>query len=419
MFDRDKWLEILQVLMRNPVRSFLSALGVAWGIFMLILMVSAGRGLKNGVTSDFGDGPTNSMFLWTQSTSMPHEGYDRGRRFSLNNSDVEYLQENLPEMQLISPRNQLGGYRDANNVIRGTEAGAFSVYGDYPEYQVIEPMDIYNGRFLNQRDIDDKRKVCVIGSQVYNQLFEPTEEPVGDYVQINGVMFKVIGVYRPTGSGEEAEEEAQSIYVPFTTFQKAFNYGDRVGWLSMMSVPGVKVSEMEEKAKLMLKERKSVHPDDPRAFGSWNMEKEFEEMNMVFTAIEIVGFVIGTLALLAGVIGITNIMLITVRERTKEFGVRRALGATPNDVVKQVLTETLMLTTLAGFAGLSIGILLVESVNKLLAGMGTTGAFRNPEIGLLPVMIALFVLIGAGALAGLLPAVRATSVRPVDAIRAE
>jgi len=417
--DRDSLLEIIQVILRNPIRTILASIGVAWGIMMLILMVGAGNGLENGVKQEMEGVAQNSMFMWTMSTSMPYNGFRQGRSIELNNSDVDFIRSQVPQVSIVAPRNQLGGWRGANNVIYGTKTGAFNVYGDYPQFQLVEPVEIVEGRFVNQGDIQDYRKVCVIGPKVSEVLFEKGSEPLGKYISISGVNFCVVGIFKSAKVGEDAEEDNQSIYVPFTTFQRAFHTGDEVGWLSMLSAEGYTVKEMEDAVMASLKQRKSVHPEDKRAFGSWNLQERMEEMNTIFGAFDIVGFFMGFLVLLAGIIGIVNIMLITVKERTKEFGVRRSLGAQPSQIIFQVMKETLLLTILAGLVGMMMGIGLLELVNLAIGDEGSTGSFKNPGVDLELVVTALIVMIISGAVAGLLPALRAIAIRPVDALRSD
>lgn len=417
--DRDSWMELLQVFLRNPFRTFLSGLGVGWGLFMILITVAASSGLEHGVKADIGDRARNSMFLWTQGTSMPYAGYRQGRYFEIDTSDVAWLQEQATSITVVAPRNQLGGWRGANNVSHGLKSGAFNIYGDIPEYQDIEPVLIRSGRYLNQADLDAERKVAVIGERVRDILFEPGEEALGEPVTINGVNFQVVGVYGTLRTGEDAEDAANSIFVPFSTFGRAFHRGDEVGWLSLLIDERINADTAAAEVVSLLKARKSVHPDDERAFGWWSMATEFEEIESVFEALRWVSFVFGGLALVAGVIGIVNIMLITVKERTKELGIRRALGATPGEIVRSIIGETLLLTFFAGLTGAIAGVWLIEGVSSMLADMPDTGSFRNPEVSFEIVTQTLFTMMFMGALAGILPAVRAVSIRPVEAIRTE
>lgn len=419
ILDGDKWLELLQVILRNPVRAFLSGLGVAWGIFMLIITFGSTRGLENGIRADMPNRAENSMFLWTMRTSMAYKGFKPGRSIELQNADVDYLSANLSSVDLISPRVQLGGWRGANNVTRGVNAGAFNVYGDMPEYITIEPIDVYHGRYLNYGDVKEERRVCVIGERVREVLFPEGEDPIGQFIRISGVNFTVIGVYKSFRRGEDADEAVQSIFVPLPTFQKVFNFGDYIGWLSILIKEGIDADDASEEVVAALKLRKSVHPDDPRAFGFWTMAEEFEEVNAVFSGFNIVAIVFGGLVLLAGVIGIVNIMLITVRERTKEIGIRRSIGATPMNIVKQIMAETVFLTSLAGLTGMIFGVFALEGVNLALEGAGDAGSFREPGIAMSTVLRSIAVMVIMGALAGILPALRAVAVQPVEALRTE
>jgi len=360
---------------------------------------------------------TNCMFIWTQSTTKPYAGFKQGRSFNLRSSDVEFLRSNVPEIDILSPRNQLGGYNGENNVTRGIRTGSFSAFGDTPDYFKIEPKPITRGRFINWADLDELRKVCVIGERVYKELFEKGVNPLGEYIKISGVNFQVVGVYKSTFSGERAEEDTKSIFVPFTTFQKAFNYGDVVGWMSITSREGVPVSAMEEKILEKLKVRHKVHPEDNRAFGSYNREEEFVQMNGIFNGIKGLSWFVGILTLIAGSIGVSNIMLVIVKERTNEIGVRKALGATPWSIVSQVLLESLFLASLAGFLGVIFGVWLLELVSTFVEGQD--GSFRNPGVDFQIVLTALVILIISGSMAGLLPAMRAARIKPIEALRTE
>jgi putative ABC transport system permease protein len=419
MFDSDKWREIFQVLGKNLFRTTATAFGVFWGIFMLLVILGAGKGLNNGVMADFGDSATNSMFLWSQSTTMPYMGFKQGRNFDIRNSDVEYLEKNIPEIEILSPRNQLGGYRGNNNVIRGTKTGAFSVYGDYPQYMEISPLKIEKGRFLNKMDILEKRKICVIGSRVYEELFAEGEDAISKYVQINGVNFSVVGIYKSPFKGERGIEESKAIYIPFTTFQKAFNFGEAVGWLSITSKNGIPVSTIESKIVDALQMRLKIHPDDERAFGHYNVEEEFNQMNSVFLGINLLAWFVGILTLIAGIIGVSNIMLVIIKERTSELGVRRAIGATPSKIMGQIILESVFLTSIAGILGIIAGVWSLEGIDALLSGGEETGSFRNPGVDFSIVIVAFLVLLVSGVLAGILPSIKAVAMKPIDALRAE
>ena len=416
MFDRDNWQEIFATIKKNKLRTFLTSLGVGWGIFMLVIMLGAGNGLKNGVMNSFEGTATNSFFMWTQKTSKPYKGMKPGRNFNFNNADVVALSQ-MRELSAVSPQNQLGGWRGDNNVTRGLKTGNYEVGGVFPNIAQISAVKITSGRFLNENDIREKRKVCVIGSRVRDELFKKNENPLREYVRINGVYFQVVGITKPVSNGGEAREESQRIVVPFSTFQSAFNYGDVVGWFAISSASNIPASEAQKKVMAMIKERHKIAPDDKQAIGCWNMEEQYNKMNGLFAGINLLTWFVGIGTLLAGVIGISNIMLIVVKERTKEIGVKRALGATPFSVSSQLIVESIFLTSFAGYFGLAIGVGLLEIINKAI---GTEVAmFKNPTVDFNIAITALLVLIVSGGIAGLIPAKRAVSVAPVDALRAE
>ncbi|MCB0763304.1 MAG: ABC transporter permease [Flavobacteriales bacterium] len=416
MFDRDLWGEIWNTLSRNKLRTFLTAFGVGWGIFMLVIMLGAGNGLANGAKKGFAGWATNSAFIWTQPTSIPYHGFSRGRRFYFNNDDIGAIIREIPEVEYLAPRNQLGGWQGGNNVVRNNKTGAFSVYGDMPVVMKIQSSAVDTGRFLNDKDVADQRKVCVIGKRVREVLFEPHEDPIGEYIRINGVFFQVVGMHRSIRSSDNAEEDESTIYVPFTTFQNAFNYHNFVSWFSVTAREGTPVSEVEEGIKKLMARRHDVDPNDPMAFGSFNLEEQFDKMNQLLIGINLLSWIVGILTLLAGVIGISNIMLVIIKERTKEIGVRRAIGATPRIIRRQIVLESVSLTLLAGYTGLTLGVGLLELL--ILAGM-EGDFFHRPEVDLRTALIALSVLIVSGLFAGLIPASRALRINAVDALRAE
>ncbi len=420
IIDPDRWQEIFIALKQNKLRTFFTAFGVFWGIFMLVIMLGAGSGLNNGVTRDMGDMATNSFFMWARQTTMPYKGFPRGRWFRFNNGDTEALIENVDKIEYIAPRLNGFGGNGNNNTIRGERSGSFNIQGDYPDYNKIDPVNINQGRFINNIDIDEQRKVCVVGRRVVEEMFKPGEDVIGEYLQINGVYFNVVGVFNSKKTDRRAEHENQVIYMPFTTLQKTYNYGDRVGYYSITSKPGIPASELETIVKQFLKERHSVHPLDERAIGSFNLENEFVKMNNLFAGIRGLIWIVGIGTLLAGVIGVSNIMLIVVKERTKEIGIRRAVGATPVNIISQIIIESVFLTTLAGYFGLAIGVGLLELLNYALNTFNANSdMFANPSIDFKMAITALIILVVAGILAGLIPARRAVSIKPVRALHDE
>ncbi len=421
MFSRDSWNEIIEALTANWFRTLLTAFGVFWGIFILVILLAAGKGLENGVKQGFGDIATNTMFMWTQTASRPYKGLPKGRKFNFKIGDVPSIRQQVPGLMYISPRNRLGGFRGSNNVVRGLNTGAYNVYGDYPEIIKQDPINITSGRFINYGDIDNKRKVAVIGSGVQKELFSEGEEPIGEYIKIQGVNFMVIGTYSKKSNNGDGEEGQKEIYVPFTSFSQAFNYGERVGWMAITAQDDQSITNLKDDVIEVVKTNHSIHPDDIRAVGSFDLFAEFSKINGLFVALKGVAYFVGTLILLSGIIGISNIMLIVVKERTNEIGIRRALGASPWAVRGQILLESIFLTIISGMTGIAVSTGIIFLINKMLDGAPPSNdtMFANPSVDLSVVFIALIILVTSGLLAGLIPAQVAIKTKPIDALRSE
>tara|TARA_R110002153_G_scaffold50250_1_gene141328 strand:- start:212 stop:1468 length:1257 start_codon:yes stop_codon:yes gene_type:complete len=418
MFNRDRWKEILEVLTSNVFRTLATSFGVGWGIFILIILLAAGKGLENGIRADFGDIATNTMFMWSRNTTISYKGLPKGRRFSFKLEDVQAINDKVPNLRFISPRNQLGGFGSGNNVVRGLKTGAFNVYGDYPEIIRQEPMTITSGRFVNQNDIEDKRKIAVIGDGVQNELYDQGETVIGTYIKIQGVNFMVVGTYqkKDSGGGEEGQKE---IYVPFTAFSQAFNMGNDVGWMAITALDGSSISNLKEKIVNVVKENRKIHPDDKRAVGYFDLYEQYNRVESLFGALRWVAYFVGVLVLLSGIIGVSNIMLIVIKERTKEIGIRRALGEAPWSIKKQILMESIFLTIISGMIGIVFGAAFIYGVNAVLDSVGPVDMFVNPSVSLGVVVSALVILIFSGLLAGFIPAQSAIKIRPIEALRTE
>ncbi|WP_319479574.1 ABC transporter permease [uncultured Draconibacterium sp.] len=423
MFDLDLWKEILSALKKNRMRSFMTAFGVFWGIFMLIIMSGAGRALENGVMDGIKAFASNSAFFWTERTSVPYKGFQRGRSWNYKNTDIQYIKANISDIEYLSPRLFGPSSGGGDNVIRGKKTGAFNIYGDYPEFFKIDPWTPLQGRLINTIDIQHTRKVVNIGERVVEVMFDEDEDPIGQYLKINGVYFQVVGVVKGEtrvniGSGRKNE----TIIMPFTTMQKTFNMGDDVHFFSVTSQPGVPVSKVEARLKGLMKERHSVAPNDQQAVGSFNIEVEWKKYMGLFTGIQVLTWIVGIGTLLAGVIGVSNIMLVIIKERTQEIGIQRAIGATPGKVILHIVAESVFLTVIAGYIGLALGVGMLELLNMVLemnAGSGDDIFFRHPEISFQMAIGALSVLVVSGIFAGLIPARRAVSIKPIDALRDE
>lgn len=422
MFDIDRWKEIISALKKNRLRSFLTAFGVFWGIFMLIVMAGVGRGLENGMFEGVGQVAQNSFFMWTNRTSEPYMGLRRGRWWNFDNEDVEFIRTHIPEADIVSPRIFAGG-GGGNNTIRGDRAASFYIKGDYPEWNDIDPADVLQGRWLNEVDILQRRKVCVVGEQIIKELFDTNEDSVGEYIKVNGVYYQIVGVIKPVSNINMNGRSEESIFIPFSTMQVAYNYGNDVHVLGVTAKPGYSAAFVEEKVLAALKQRHKIAPTDVQAISHINLEKQFLQFSTMFEGVRILTWIVGLGTLLAGVIGVSNIMLVIVRERTQEIGVMRAIGATPRKVIGQIMLESVFITTLAGYIGLVVGILILEGLNAALQMAAASGSeeifIKNPEINLGVAVACLLVLIVSGAIAGYVPARKAVRIKTIDALRAE
>ena len=417
----DIWQEILHTVRQNRLRSLLTAFGVFWGLFMLVIMIGAGHGLQKGAYSEFSSYATNSVFIWPRLTTKPYKGFPIGRRFNFTNEDTDVIRRTVPGISSLAPRGRKRGRDGGNNVTHGDKTATLTIYGDHPEVQNIRMLQIISGRFLNRLDLSERRKVTVIGEETVKLLFEKEESPMGAYININNINFKVVGVYRlPSKNDEDYEEEAKAVFLPLSTFQQVFSWGETVGWFSITSEPQVKASVVRDEVIRVLASRHTIAPEDERAFGSWNMEDEFQKIADLFVGIRFIVLFVGIFTLLAGIIGVSNIMLIAVRERTREIGIKRTVGATPFSVISQVLLEALLLTSIPGYVSLVCGVAVLEGVGHMIHILKIDAQmFQDPSIDFTAALLALAVLTIAGTLAGLMPAYRAVQGKPVEALRYE
>ena len=418
MFNRDRWKEILEVLTTNIFRTLLTAFGVFWGIFILLLLLAAGKGLENGVKQDFSGVATNTVFVWTQTTTMEYDGLPKGRNYSFNLEDVRLIEEEIPQLRFVSPRNAMGS-RGTNNVVYGIKAGGYRIFGDTPDISEQNSMSITSGRFLNQSDLDQKRKVAILGDGVVTDLFEADQEPLGEYVKINGVNFLVVGTYKERNGNGGNQNASRQIFIPFTTFSQAYNRGDRVGWMAITAKDGSSITALTPKILNIIKKNHRINPKDDRAVGNFDLFQEYSRVENLFGAMRWIAIVVGTLVLLSGVIGVSNIMLIVVKERTKEIGIRRALGESPFSIKMQIIMESIFLTIISGMSGVVFGTLIIFAINMALDASGPVDMFLAPSVDLGSVVGALVILIISGLLAGFIPANSAIKVKPIEALRSE
>lgn len=411
LFDSDTWQEIYGSIRKNKMRTAITIIGVLWGIFLLVVLLGAARGIENNFNKIFGNFATNSVFIFPRATEIPFKGFQKNRRFSLTERDVEILKsEYSNEIKLLAPRSQT-----SNLIVRGIKTGTFQVSGDYPVLDQIQKKELMYGRFLNEKDISTHAKVCVISEEMYKQLFEKNEFPIGELVKINSINYKVIGVYKRGGA---INFDGDAAYIPFSTFQKVYNRGNRIGWMVITANEGVDIKQMELDILLTLKNLHNVHPDDQRAFGSINLGVEIAKVTGFLTGMQFLTWFVGIATLIAGVFAIGNILLITVKERTKEIGIRRALGATPLSVRRQIVLESVFLTTVAGMLGIVFGALVLYGLDSLV-GQGDDAVLVNPTVNI-PIILIAFVTLGIlGTLIGLIPAYMATIVKPIEALREE
>ncbi len=420
MFDYDKWQEIWATIRKNKLRTALTMFGVFWGLFMLMILLGSGNGLENGVKKNFNGWATNSGFVWGRRTTMAYHGYKPGRWVNFYNSDVPILKQKVKGLDKLAPRNQVGGWRGGNNVVRNNKTGAFSLYGDYPDFQAIQIVSMVQGRNLDELDIKEKRKVAVIGKNVFDVLFEKNEDPIGKYIQVQGIYYEVVGMFKSQRTGEQGTRDEQTIYIPFTTFQQAFNLGNHIGWFGFTVKKGYDASQVEENIKKVLMEIHDVNPKDVGALGSENLEKDYNQVMGLFKGISIFNWIVGIGTLLAGIIGVSNIMLIIVKERTKEIGIRKSIGATPLSIITLIIQESVVITAIAGYIGLILGTFLMEGIRYIMEKTGSdTGMFQNPGINFHIAILSFVILIFCGALAGLIPATKAARISPIEAIRQE
>ncbi len=416
MLDLDGWQEIGDTMARNKLRALLTACGVFWGIFMLVALLGIGKGLENGAHKTMGGRLSRSVFIWTQRTSLPYRGLQPGRYVRFRNDDITALQR-VPGVEHVAPRLQLGGWREGVEVVAGTKIGNFSVMGDYPELRWVESFRVERGRFLNWRDVQEVRKVAVLGSQAQSVLFGDGD-PLGKYIKVKGVYLLVVGTIETDKTGDDGDRLRSSLFIPFSTFQSAFNQRDRVGWFALTTAPNAPPEAVEQRAKAVLSEHHRVHPQDQDAVGSFNLARQLAKIEALFRAIRAFIWIVGTLTLLAGVLGVSNILLITVKERTREIGVRKALGATPWDIVSMVVKEALVLTSLAGYLGLVAGVGALELLGRALERM-PNAPLNRPDVDLSVALAATLVLVVSGVVAGIVPARHAARISPVEALRNE
>ncbi|MEN0037392.1 MAG: ABC transporter permease [Cellvibrio sp.] len=423
MIDIDKWQEILKSLSKQKVRTALTAFGVFWGILMLVVLLGFGTGFGNKVIGDFGEN-TNVVLMWSSnSTQLPYMGLSKGRRIGLTQEDVDAIREKVPGVKMVDGKNSIGGWGSPTEVIYEQESGSFSVSGSHAgwlPYEFGNMSKIVEGRYINQLDELQKRKVAVIGTRVKELLFKHEKSVLGKSISIQGVHFVVIGVYKNISTGEGGDDSNSSIMVPNETARRAFNAMEKFDLIFFTPKPGYSAVDLEQRVKELIYERKKVHPDDKGVLATWNHEKFFKEQQNLVLGILGFSWMVAIGTIIAGVIGVGNIMLIVIKERTREIGLRKALGATPLNISLMIMHESLVITLLAGYSGLVVGVVLLEVIKVVLVKLGQgDGMFASPFIDIGTALLALAVLVITGVLAALLPAIKAASVNPIVALQDE
>ena len=408
LIDKDTWQELRESLTKNKLRTVITMIGVWWGILLLIGLLGSAKGIENKFSVQFGDYATNSVFIWGQSTSKAFKGYQEGRRPRLKFSHLEKIKNQVNGVKFLLPRNA----RDVQ-VVRGVQYDNFGLSGDFPLLDQIQKKNLISGRFINQLDVNDNKKVAVISDDVYKQLFDIDEKAIGEFIKINEISYKVIGVFEQ-GDFDFGGE----LHIPFTTFQNVYNQGDNIGWITVTGEDGFNIRQLENDVKLVLKNLNYVHPEDNRAFGSFNLGELFERFEGFLMGMQFLTWFVGIATLIAGVFAIGNILLITVKERTKEIGIRRAIGATPFEIKRQIVLESIFLTIIAGIFGIITGGWILIVMDSAF-GSGPDSVLINASVPIIVVFISVIILVVFGTLIGLIPANRATSIKPIDALREE
>lgn len=413
IFDPDRFREILDTLSRNKSRTFLTGFGVFWGVFMLVALMGGGKGLKDLLQTNFDGFATNSAFVMAQPTTKAYAGFKKGRQWSMEYKDVERMKSQVAELDVVTPV-----------VMRGSVSAVFkerksscSVKGLLADYQEVETPQMFYGRYLNAMDIAQQRKVCVLGKRVYKDLFPGGENPCGQMVCIDNIYYNVVGVDYDTGGISIGSNTENTVVIPLTLLQQAYNMGNGVDLLCVTAKPGITMSDIIGKMRAVVARAHSIDAEDEKGLMVLNTEVIFGMVDSLFTGVNFLVWLVGLGTLLAGAIGVSNIMMVTVRERTTEIGIRRAIGATPGNILTQILTESMLLTAVAGMSGILFAVMILEMLEMGNTSDGIVEAHFQMDFWSAIGAVVMLCVLGMGA--GLAPALRAMSIKPVDAMRDE
>ena len=404
LFDKDTWQEIYSSIRKNKMRTGITIIGVMWGIFLLVVLLGAAKGVENNFNKIFGNFATNSVFVWAQQTSKPFKGFQEGKSLTLKMSDLKNIRNEIEGLEFVVPRHQTQAM-----AINNFKSGTFGIFGDYPELDKVQKKDLVYGRFINDNDIKEKKKVCVIEEEIYKQLFDKDVYPIGTYIKINDINYNVVGMYKDGQIGSGGPQG--NIHIPFTTFQQVYNRGDSIGWMMITGKMDYDISQIESDVKLLLRNLHKVHPKDERAFGSFNLGERIAQVTGFLTGMQFLTWFVGIATLIAGVFAIGNILLITVKERTKEIGIRKAIGAKKINILVQFLIESTVLSLFGGIIGIILGLIIGNIAGSFLQATATV------PLDWVAIGVLLCIIVGVGF--GTYPAYKASNLDPIDALRYE
>ncbi len=414
--DIDTYREIVDTITRNKARSFLTGFGVFWGVFMLVVLIGGGKGLREMLNKNFEGFATNTVMIWSQQTTKAYKGFRKGRWWSMDSKDVERLRQRVPELDAVAPI-IFAPWGRSNTAYYGDQKTSPRIQGTVPELaNIIEPK-LYYGRFINEMDIKEQRKVCVIGKKIYKDLFKEGGDPCGKKIRVDSTYYEVIGVDYSSGSININGRAEEKITLPFTLMQSMFNRGNQIDLIAATGRNGVVMSTLTDRIRETIARAHFIDPTDEQGAMIFNTELMFQMMDNLFKGVNILIWMVGLGTLLAGAIGVSNIMMVTVRERTTEIGIRRAIGATPRVILSQIISESIVLTLVAGMSGILFGVMILQMLELGNTEDGIVNA--HFQIGFWTALFAAFMVSAMGVLAGLAPAGRAVSIKPVDAMRDE
>ena len=411
--DIDSYREIIDTLTRNKSRSFLTGFGVFWGVFMLVALIGGGQGLKEMLNKNFAGFATNSALIWAQPTSKAYKGFRKGRQWTMVYKDVERLKEQVPELDVVTPMvSRWGG-----NAVVGEHKSSCNMSGVTPDYAKVMEPEMYYGRYLNDMDLQQRRKVCVLGKKVYKTLFPGGGDPCGKLIRVDSVYYRVVGVDFKTGGVNLNGDSEEAVVLPITLMQQTYNMGEEIHILCVTAKPGITMSKITDKMRSVVARAHLVDPTDEQGVMVFNTEVLFQLLDSLFQGVNFLIWLVGLGTLLAGAIGVSNIMMVTVRERTTEIGIRRAIGATPRMILSQIILESIVLTLVAGMSGILFAVVILQMLEMGNTEDGIVGA--HFQVGFWTALFAALVVSLMGVVAGLAPAARAMSIKPVDAMRDE